>query len=120
MQIGAMLFRILFICSDDVERAIAKLNVLGSGFSILNAGNARLVRSVPVELSVDHTKALGTCGEKGFTSASALQTFLKWDANRTAVTLRFLLENEIAWLDLQSPEPTYWILGLVAGSSSQT
>lgn len=105
--------------SDDVERAVDKLDVLGSGFRIVDLGRERVVQSVPVELSVDHTKALSACGEYGYTSASALQALTGWDDNRTNATLRFLLDNEIAWLDLQSPEPTYWILGLVAGSTSQ-
>lgn len=98
---------------------MAKLDVLGSGFRIVDLGHDRVVQSVPVELSVDHTKALSACGERGYTSASALQKVTGWDTKRTANTLQFLLDNEIAWLDLQSAEPTYWILGLVAGSTSQ-
>lgn len=106
--------------SDDVERAVAKLGVLGSGFRLVDIGNQRIVRSVPVELSVDHTKALGLCDNRGYISAGMLQRQLGWDMNRTVTTLRFLLDNEIAWLDMQSPhEPTYWILGLVSGSSQQ-
>lgn len=105
--------------SDDVERAVAKLIILEGGFQIVKVGDTKVVRSVPVELSVDHTKALAVCGEKGYTTVSALQRETNWDVNRTNATLRFLLEKEIAWLDMQSPEPTYWILGLIAGSSSQ-
>lgn len=108
------------ISRDDVERAVSKLDVLGSGFRVVNLGHDLVVQSVPVELSVDHTKALSACGERGFTSASALQKATGWDTQRTANTLRFLLEHEIAWLDMQSAEPTYWILGLVAGSTSQS
>lgn len=93
--------------------------MLGSGFRIIDLGTDRVVQSVPVELNVDHTRALSACGERGYTSASALQALTGWDAERTNATLRFLLDNEIAWLDAQSPEPTYWILGLVAGSTSQ-
>lgn len=106
--------------SDDVERAVGKLDVLGSGFSIVDTGKTRIVRSVPLELNVDHTKALSACNEKGYMSASVLQERFSWDSRRTQETLRYLLDHEIAWLDTQTPEPTYWILGLVAGSSSQT
>lgn len=102
-----------------MERAVGKLDMLGSGFRIVDLGRERVVQSVPVELSVDHTRALSVCGERGYTSASSLQALTGWDDNRTNASLRFLLDNEIAWLDLQSPEPTYWILGLVAGSTSQ-
>jgi len=99
---------------------VAKLDVLGSGFSIVDAGKRRIVRSVPVELSVDHTNALGACGSKGYTSAAELQKSMGWTVARTRDTLNFLLENEIAWLDSQSKPETYWILGLMAVSSSET
>ena len=94
--------------------------MLGSGFNIVDTGKTRIVRSVPLELSVDHTKALSACNEKGFISASVLQDRFNWDIRRTQDTLSYLLDHEIAWLDTQTSEPTYWILGLVAGSSSQT
>lgn len=83
-------------------------------------GHRKVVQSVPVELSVDHTNALAACEETGYISASALREKLKWDSVRIMTTLRFLLEHEIAWLDLQTSEPTYWILGLMSGSSTFT
>lgn len=83
-------------------------------------GHRKAVQSVPVELTLDHTAALAICEDKGFVTASAIKTNLKWDSQRTQNTLRFLLEHEIAWLDLQTSEPSYWILGLMSGSSSFT
>lgn len=121
---GFELFAFLLCCEtyqrDDIERAVGKLDVLGSGYQIVDVGNNnKVVRSVPVELNVDHTRALAACAETGYTTASALQRLTNWTAERSNNTLRFLLENEIAWLDMQTPEPTYWILGLIAGSSAQ-
>lgn len=110
----------LSLCSDDVERAVGKLAVLESGFSVVDLGAERAVQSVPVELSVDHTKALSVCGQKGYITISELRHATGWDLQRTKETLRFLLESEIAWLDMQTTEPAYWILGLVAGSSKQS
>lgn len=43
---------------DDLERAIKKLHVLGSGFQVIPVGNKRLVQSVPGELSMDDTAVL--------------------------------------------------------------
>lgn len=104
---------------DDVERAVAKLDVLGSGYKIVTAGRERIVQSVPVELSGDHTQVLEACGDVGYTSETSLREKLRWTPARIKTALRFLLDNEIAWLDMQSREPTYWILGLIKGSSEQ-
>ncbi|CAN8074168.1 unnamed protein product [Agarophyton chilense] len=108
------------VSSDDVERALMKLDVLGGGFKTMMIGHRKIVQSVPVELSVDHTRALALCEETGHTTASALEKILKWDNQRIRNTLRFLLKHEIAWLDLQTAEPSYWILGLMPGSSAFT
>jgi len=48
----------IFCCRDDLERAIKKLHVLGSGFQVIPVGNKRLVQSVPGELSMDDTSML--------------------------------------------------------------
>lgn len=47
------------IATDDLLRAIEKLKVLGSGFTLvpLPAGKY-MVQSVPGELNLDHTKVL--------------------------------------------------------------
>ena len=45
------------ISNDDIVRAIGKLNVLRSGYSIIHVGNQTLIQSVPSELNTDH-KAL--------------------------------------------------------------
>ena len=47
-----------FYFRDDVVRAIGKLRVLGSGFTLLKVGSTRMVQSVPGELSMDHTNLL--------------------------------------------------------------
>lgn len=108
------------ISSDDVERAVGKLSALGSGYKIVQAGNERVVQSVPMELSVDHTKALGACRGTGFITTRTLQNAMGWDFNRANATLQFLLYNEFAWLDTQCEEERYWIVGMVSGAAGQT
>jgi hypothetical protein len=44
----------LMRCSDDLERAISKLAVLGGGYRVFVAGGRKMVQSVPVEVSKDH------------------------------------------------------------------
>lgn len=98
---------------------MTKLSALGSGFKIVEAGKEKMVQSVPLELSVDHTKALSTCGESGYTTHSKLQTMTGWDGQRTKTTLEFLLQNEFAWIDTQSDEPQFWIVGMLNGAAGQ-
>lgn len=106
--------------SDDVERAVNKLNALGNGFKIIQTGNETMVQSVPLELGVDQTKALGACNEKGFITRSELQHTMGWDRQRVEATLQFLLTNEFAWVDRQAREETFWIMGMVNGAATQT
>jgi ESCRT-II complex subunit VPS22 len=108
------------ISEEDIERAVKKLEILGSGFKIVAIGSERLIRSVPVELSVDHTSALALCRETKVLSPPIMKHKLGWDERRIENTLQYLLDKELAWLDLQSPSgPEYWVLGLVPGSSKE-
>jgi len=100
------------ISQDDVMRAIKKLKVLGNGFSVIPLGSGRyLVQSVPGELSMDQTAILqlAETNGNGSVSVSALCQNLNWERERSERTLNKLLSDEIAWLDTQGDEPTYWI-----------
>ncbi len=99
---------------------MSKLDVLGGGYKIVSTGKGKVVKSVPLELSLDHTKVLDTCGTKGYTSYSELKSALGWNQARISAAVDFLIQKEIAWVDKQSKETTYWILGLLSGSTSQS
>ena len=43
---------------DDIERAVAKLKLLGSGFDMIDVGQRKLCQSVPTQLTGDHSAAL--------------------------------------------------------------
>lgn len=69
---------VFILCSDDILRAISKLKVLGSGFSVIPLkGNKDtsdlLIRSVPGELSADHTAVIKVAESQSFTSVVALK-----------------------------------------------
>lgn len=102
--------------SDDVERAVSKLAVLGSGFKVVQVGGRRMVQSVPIELSQDHTQVLASCEDAGSTTVRAAQVKLGWDAKRVETALAFLLRNEFAWVDEQGGETAYWFVGMVDGA----
>lgn len=101
------------LTGEDVERAVRSLATLGSGFQIVTAGNLRLVRSVPVELNEDHTTVLNLCRGTGCVTVSAIRERLVWDDSRATKTVTFLMEKELAWVDVFEGISTYWVLGLV-------
>ena len=53
------------ISGDDVKLAISKLSQLGNGFSLVQIGAQKMVVSVPLELSRDHTELLQLAREIG-------------------------------------------------------
>ena len=66
------------VSSDDIIRAIKKLKVLGSGFSIIHMKGSQdssetIIRSIPGELSADHTEVLKVVEDSAFTSLRSLK-----------------------------------------------
>ena len=64
--------------SDDIIRAVKKLKVLGPGFSMISLKSTQdtsdiLIRSIPGELTADHTKVLKAAETQSFTSVKALK-----------------------------------------------
>lgn len=108
------------ISVDDVERAVKKLKTLGGGFAVVALGQKKVIRSVPLELSVDHTKVLQLCEDTGYTTLTELVKLSGWTRDRAMNALKFLMKNEMAWIDDQGGgERSYWFLGLVKGTSDQ-
>ncbi len=102
------------VSEDDVERAVGKLDVLGGGYSVVATGRGKIVTSVPIELSLDHTRILDICGTKGYTTITEIRRDAGWPESRARKAVKFLLESEIAWVDEQTRgEPAFWILGLM-------
>ncbi|GJQ10869.1 hypothetical protein GpartN1_g3009.t1 [Galdieria partita] len=100
------------ISRDDIERAVQRIQVLGKAYSIVSFGNIRYIRSVPGELSHDHSCVLATAKKQGFTTESKLIASLKWSKERVVLALKGLLEMELAWIDDQGTECLYWFPSL--------
>lgn len=104
------------ISKDDVERAVGKLGSLGGGYKVVTtAKKGKLVTSIPLELSLDHTTLLDLAENKGYVTAEEISRETKWPIVRVKSALDYLLNSEIAWLDTQTKggKPQYWILGLL-------
>ncbi|XP_020892186.1 vacuolar-sorting protein SNF8 [Exaiptasia diaphana] len=97
---------------DDLERAIKKLHVLGSGFQVIPVGSKRLVQSVPGELSMDDTAVLQLAQGSGYTSVESIKKELTWDDERAVRILNHMVHEELAWIDDQAPGRLYWFPGL--------
>ena len=114
------------ISERDVEEAIAKVSILGSGFKIFALDNTtnglKLVQSVPMELTVDNTAILalaqGAVERKVlqfqgselvvfhcFLTVEAVQEALAWPAERCVAALDHLMQTGMAWADV---DKTYW------------
>lgn len=97
----------------DVVRAVKSLRKLGSGFEVVDVGDVTFVRSVPLELSEDHTTVLNLCRNTGWVTLKAIVKEKGWAETRAKVAVDFLMEEELAWVDKGEEETMYWVLGLV-------
>jgi len=87
------------VTREDVKRAIAKLDVLGDGFRIVDDA---MVLSVPTELNRDHVVALDVARRSGAgrVTASALRERLPHcSAERADHLLAHLAKDGLAWVD---------------------
>lgn len=101
---------------DDVRRSIRTLGSLGSGFELVQASGRTLVRSVPTELSHDHTAIFDTAAATGWVTVDMLAASLGWEEHRAVASLSQLVQEGMVWLDEQHAGGTaYWFPGLVQG-----
>ncbi|KAA8499029.1 Vacuolar-sorting protein SNF8 [Porphyridium purpureum] len=109
------------ISHDDVLRAVEKLKVLQGGFRLVQLDKKTVIQSMPVELSRDQVTAMQLCEDNGILLKSKLASKTGWKKERVDAAVKFLLDYEMCWLDLQyaGGEPAYWILGLVKGAAAQ-
>mmetsp|Transcript_67635 Transcript_67635/g.159366 ORF Transcript_67635/g.159366 Transcript_67635/m.159366 type:complete len:212 (-) Transcript_67635:18-653(-) len=102
------------ISYDDVERAVKALRKLGQGFDVIALGRRKVVQSVPVELSTDHTSVLRLAEAKSFVTASQVETENGWIPARVKSVLDFLVSEGFVWVDDQGEERQYWFPALVS------
>ncbi|XP_018565187.1 vacuolar-sorting protein SNF8 [Anoplophora glabripennis] len=94
------------ISQDDLIRAAEKLKIFGSGFNVIPVGKGKyMVQSVPGELSMDHSAILQQAEKnQGFISVSYLKRELKWEVERSRKALEHMVNQGLAWVDLQNPQ----------------
>ncbi|CAM9446310.1 unnamed protein product [Ectocarpus sp. 8 AP-2014] len=87
------------ISADDVRRATSKLQVLGSGFAVLEIGKTTMVVSVPRELSSDHSAVLLLAEASGRITEADISEKLQWEGGRSRRVLDELMQEGMAWVD---------------------
>ena len=87
---------------DDCRRAIKKLSIFGSAFTLIPMNNGRfMIQSVPDEMSVDHTQVIKLAeSNSGMVTSSLMSNELKWDQLRIENSLNFIIKEGLAWLDV--------------------
>ncbi|CAG9762965.1 unnamed protein product [Ceutorhynchus assimilis] len=94
------------ISKDDLLRAAQKLKIFGSGFNVIPYGKGKfMVQSVPGELSMDHSAILtqASASNRAYVSVNFLRKELSWETERSQNALENLVNQGLAWVDLQEP-----------------
>ena len=54
------------VTEDDIVRAVKQLKVFGAGFTMVQVGSAKYVRSVPGELNLDKNRIIELAQVRGW------------------------------------------------------
>lgn len=91
------------VSTDDIERAVEKLKVLGSGYDLVNVGGRVMIVSVPYEINPDHTTVLQLARESGgYVTSAQLVRDKRWPQARVDRAIGDLLKEGMAWIDDQA------------------
>ncbi|QLG74859.1 hypothetical protein HG535_0H01860 [Zygotorulaspora mrakii] len=102
-------FRNVNVEIGDLENSIKMLESLESGFEIFEIRGKKFLRSVPNELTDDHTRILEICSILGYASISLLRANLNWTSVRSRAAVVEMVANGILWTDEQADAETlYW------------
>ncbi|MBW0490757.1 hypothetical protein O181_030472 [Austropuccinia psidii MF-1] len=92
------------ITEADISRAIKSLEPLGSGYSIINLGSKKFVRSVPAELDNDSliifNSILSDSIPRGYTTHDILKDSQGWNDDRVKNAIdKAVMRDSMLWLD---------------------
>eukprot|EP01095_Lingulamoeba_sp_RSL-Kostka_P006191 TRINITY_DN1924_c0_g1_i1.p1 TRINITY_DN1924_c0_g1~~TRINITY_DN1924_c0_g1_i1.p1 ORF type:complete len:133 (-),score=28.36 TRINITY_DN1924_c0_g1_i1:72-470(-) len=99
------------ITENDIEIAVKKMKVLGSGFNVFSIGSTKMVQSVPHELSTDHLTVLTLVQNEDHITKSLIKQKLNWEDNRIDAIINIMLQSGIIWIDsVEGQEDQYWFM----------
>jgi len=100
------------VSEEDIVRSVHTLSVLGAGYTIVNVGNRKMLRSVPQELDTDQASVLEVAQEAGgMVNEAALVLRKRWTKERARTALEnMLMRDGLCWIDDQAEEGVvYWV-----------
>jgi len=103
------------ITEDDVISALSKLSILGGGYSLIELGGERFVRSVSEELETDGASLLGAASRSRSYSATVQGASLEmgWSTVRVNSALDGLVRESLAWVDICQGKTVYYFPSLM-------
>ena len=89
------------VSSEDLLRAIEKLEVLGKGFCVVptNRRDDPLILSVPMEVNRDHSELMTVAQDLGYVSEAMMRSLHGWTSERFDQCIGPLLQEGIVWGD---------------------
>jgi ESCRT-II complex subunit VPS22 len=99
---------------DDCRRAIKKLDVFGSAFTLIAMGNGRyMIQSLPDGMGNDHSQVLKLAeASNGLVTSKLVLEQLRWDMYRVESVLSLLVREGIVWIDVHNRVTSYYFPGL--------
>ncbi|SCU78713.1 LADA_0A07074g1_1 [Lachancea dasiensis] len=102
-------FQQLKVDMADLQKAVEMLETLDGGLEVFTIKNKKYLRSVPNELTNDHTKILEVCSVLGYASVSLLRINMDWMPVRSDAVLKEMVAKGMLWVDGQAAgETIYW------------
>ena len=98
---------------NDINRAVEKIAVLGSGFRMVQIMGNPMVLSLPVELNKDHEDIINEAQDSGSVSELSMTSMHGWSAERFGIAIRPLLLDGIVWLDHHKGTPIFPIMQIL-------
>lgn len=99
------------ITEDDIVRAVATLEPVSPGFTVMQLGGKTMLRSIPKELNMDQARVIEAIGFMGgYVSTQILVDNMAWERARAQNTIDDLIADGLVWMDDQvdGGEPEFW------------
>ncbi|CAF0819956.1 unnamed protein product [Adineta ricciae] len=103
------------VSTDDILRAIKKLQALGDGFAVIQPANGQgriLIQCIPGELSMDHTTILNSLQTRSSFTAEQLRDQFQWSNDRIQTAINFMIKEGLIWVDNNGRCSEYYFPGL--------
>lgn len=103
------------LAMDDINKAVDKLHVLGSGFRVIKMSGVPMILSVPLEINTDHELMIDAAQSTAFVSVDTMTALCGWTHERFSYVIHSLLMEGMVWIDDYQGERRYYFPSLWKG-----